>query len=327
VSDRPVKLRQAVTAPSALDRLNEEPADLVFIDMDLPDGTGLALARQLGQERRHPQTVMICRTPAMDDVLCAVRAGVVDFLMRPLDAGEVRCRLEQALARHDTGRARRRRVRRLKRTCRRLNELRTEVAEQVDVLCSDLVTAYQDLAQQMQQAMHAREFTTVTDRELDFQQLLRKTLEYLLSKAGPTNAAIFLPSKAESFTLGGYVNHDCAGDSVDLLLEHLADTSAAALADLEEPLLITDNEHLHEWFGDDAAYLVDSHVLAFTCDHRGETLAVVMLFRDMAVPFDPTMLDAVETIGPILGENLSRLIRIHHRHVPWPDEDSWDSVA
>jgi hypothetical protein len=208
-----------------------------------------------------------------------------------------------------------------------LNQLRCEVTEQVDVLCSDLVCAYQDLASQMQQAMQASEFASALKRELDLEQLLRKTLEYLLAKAGQTNAAIFMPTGPNQFTLGGYINYDCATDSADVILKNLADGLAPQVADQDKTLHITDNDALAAWFGADATYLMGSHLIVFNCRHEEEVLAVVVLFRDMGQPYDESVLETVNTISPILGDYLARAIRIHHRHIDGLDDESWDAVA
>ena len=321
MDERPVDLRQVATRVAAEEQLNRQAADLAIVELDLPGESGLRLAEDLVRRHRTMQTMMTCRGPSFQHALDAVRVGVVDFLPKPLEVHDLRLRLGAAVDRFEQVQARRKRLRRLKRTCRKLNRLRLEVADQVDVLCNDLVTAYQELAHQMQQVMHASEFGAVMNDELDLEHLLRKTLEFLLGKVGPTNAAIFLPGTGCGFTLGGYVNHDCASESVDQLLEHLAETVVPGLSDLDAPLLISDNEQLEAWFGDDAAYLIDSHVLVFNCEHDDELLAVVMLFRDMTVPYEPSAIDAVTTIGPMLGDHLSRVIRIHHRHLAWPGDE------
>ena len=40
----------------------------------------------------------------------------------------------------------------------------------------------------------ALEFTGLIKQELDIENLLRTTLEYVLGRSGPTNAAVFLPT-------------------------------------------------------------------------------------------------------------------------------------
>ena len=81
-------------------------------------------------------------------------------------------------------------VQRLKRICRRLNSARQDANRQLDVLCNDLVNAYQELADQMSRVSLASEFSSLIRQELDVESLLRTTLEYLLTKTGATNAAV-----------------------------------------------------------------------------------------------------------------------------------------
>src|SRR5690606_39228493 len=155
-----------------------------------------------------------------------------------------------------------------------------EVSEQVDILCHDLVTAYQDLAVQMQQVVHTSEYAMVIRDELDLEKLLRRTLEYIIEKAGASNAAIFLPSSMDEYSLGGYVNYDCTPESADMLLQHLGDVFAPKVARQNELVHITDNIALCGWLGDDAMWLEDRHVLAFGCRQDDEALAVIAVFRD-----------------------------------------------
>jgi hypothetical protein len=168
----------------------------------------------------------------------------------------------------------------------------------------------------MQQVVKTSEFSAHIGDELDLEQILRRTLEYLLQKVGPTNAAIFLPTTGDEFTLGGYVNHDCAKQGADMILQHLADVVAPRLSRQTELLHITDNQSMTRWIGDDAAYLADSAFIGFSCRHDEETLAVLIMFRDEAKPFPPEVLDECGAIAPLLGDYLARVIRIHHRHVP-----------
>lgn len=110
--------------------------------------------------------------------------------------------------------------------CRRLNTAREQVSQQVDTLCSDLVNAYQELADHMNQVTTATEFKGLIRNELDIESLLRTTLEFVLSRSGPTNAAIFLPTTSGDYSLGAYVNYDCPKETVDVLLDHLANVVA-----------------------------------------------------------------------------------------------------
>lgn len=314
----------AGTLGDARAHLDRQQVDLALIDDQLPDGSGATLADELGGLGSETQTIMICSHATFAAATRAVRSGAADVLLKPLKNRELAERVQEAAARHEWRRREQRRVRRLRRTCRRLGQLRSEVTDQVDVLCKDLVTAYQELAEQMQRTIQATEFSAVVRKELDIGQLLRKTLEFILNTAGPTNAAIFLPASDGRYTVGGYINNDCAGESMDMLLDHLADVLACRVAKMDEPLHITTNPALSEVLGDDSAYLIDSHLLGYACCHENEVLAVVVLFRDQSQPYEQAATDLAVTMGPILGDYMAKLIRIHHRHLDNPEEDSWD---
>ncbi|MFA9480227.1 response regulator [Phycisphaerales bacterium AB-hyl4] len=319
-TQQPIKVEHACNLGEARERLARRPIDLVVADTTLPDGSGFDLARTLRQRRRRTQMLMVTDTPTVEAAVQAMRLGAVDFLTRPLETKQLTQRVREVIARQDHDHHQTQRIRRLRRACHKLNEAREEISQQVDILCSDLVSAYQELADQMQQNVSSTEYQAMVRQELDLEQLLLKTLEYLIDRAGPTNAALFLPSTADEFSLGGYVNFDCSSDAADLLLQHLGDVFAPRVAEHAKVLRLNSDKVLQEHMGDDAAYLAECDVLAFACQHENEALAVITLFRDRDDPFDDQLVDICASIAPIMAEALSRLIRIHHRSNLFDDE-------
>ncbi|MEM9789773.1 MAG: response regulator [Planctomycetota bacterium] len=364
---------EIVTADSPADAvrlLEDAPVDLAVIDSDLPDNTGIDFAQRLKRDHRTTHTVLVTHKPSVDAAVAAIRAGATDFILKPADPaapGDFADRLRDAIAKQAADRKHHRRVDRLRNLCRKLNDARIDVSRQVDVLCHDLVDAYQELASQLAE-LAKRPDNTVDDptsadqanweqsdrldhpgdtpqpmvmptpgasapdvardafeqlvaSELDLEQLIRRTLEFTMQQTGPTNAAVFLPSSMDEFSLAGYVNYDCSRDAADLLLQHLGDVVAPKVADADGPLHLTDNDDITHWIGDDAAWLEDSHVVAFACSAEEESLAVVVLFRDHQEPFTPEQRAALHAVAPKLGDALHRVIRIHHRHLPDPDEN------
>lgn len=299
--------------------------DLAMIPQ-MPDGSGLELARQLKENDPATAAVMFTQTPDFTLAQQAMQIGAADIMIKPKQADadwleQAANRVAQLLDRQWAERVRSGRVRKLKRLCRKLNEARLEVTEQVDVLCNDLVTAYQELAVQVQNVTQAAGYRDAIGEELDLEVVLRKTLEYVIQQAGPCNAAVFLPSSADEFSLGGYVNYDCTKESADMLLEHLADVLAPAVAERgEEMLHVTDNRSLSELLGDDWNYLADCDLLALPVNHDGEALAVLTLFRDSAYPFTEPAIDAMSSVADQMGGLLGRIIRVHHRAMPEFDQ-------
>jgi GAF domain-containing protein len=155
--------------------------------------------------------------------------------------------------------------------------------------------------------------------ELDIEALLRTTLEFVLARSGPTNAAVFLPTTSGDYSLGAYVNYDCPKDTCDVLLDHLANAVAPRFETAVAPggmTHLTDPEALNEFLGDDADWLKGSHVFGFPCSHEGECLAIFMLFRDHRSPFTQPLIEQVHTVGELFAAQLARVIHIHHRHLP-----------
>ena len=346
-----VRLVLAATAEEARERLAERApgarVDLAVLDADLPGAEGLRLAEEIAASRRgrRPGLVLLRQPERRVSVAEASRAGLLDVL----DAGGAARtaanrvaaalrRVEEAARRDEARRRERRRSRRLARRCEALESKCAEVeserqaiSDQVEALCGDLVGAYQELSDRLDAAvcepglapLSAAGGDALADLladELGLEPVIRTTLEHLVSVAGATNAAIFLPASMDEYSLGGYVNHTCTTESAGMLLEHLADVVAPKLAAAAGPVHLTDNAQLAAWFDDDAAWLDDSEFLGIPCTLGGEEdeaepecLAVVLLFRESDQPFDATTLTACETLGPVLADVLQRLIRVHHR--------------
>lgn len=64
--------------------LNRETFDMLFVDLALPDGSGLELIQDDG-----PKAVIITGHPSMESAIRAVRGRVVDYLVKPLDKSQL----------------------------------------------------------------------------------------------------------------------------------------------------------------------------------------------------------------------------------------------
>jgi DNA-binding response OmpR family regulator len=300
---------------------------VIVVDELQQDGSGLDLVRELSAGEGGPRLIVTSARPALEGAVEAIRCGASDFVAKPFKAAELVTRVEAALETARRLRDERRRVERLRRMCKRLNTAREEVSRQVDVLCNDLVHAYQELADQMGSVSLSCEFGSIVRQELDVESLLRSTLEFLLVKTGPTNAAIFLPTGNHDFSLGAYVNYDVPKDAADVLLDQLADTLAPRFEHQPEVEHFTRIADLNKRMGQEAPWLADSTAITFACRDGGDCLAVVALFRDRRNPFPEELLPQLAVIRDVFGEQLARVVRIHHRHLPkdtWPGFDVED---
>ncbi|MBI1335599.1 MAG: response regulator [Phycisphaera sp.] len=306
-------LVQASGVEEARKVLTQQRIDLALVEPSINNGQGMALAGEIRQRSPRTHTIVISATPTMQQAIDSMRAGVCDFIPKPLSLTELNQRVASALAKRDDQQYLHQRLRKLRRMCKKLNQARVEVSEQVDVLCNDLVTAYQELANQMHTLVQTSEYNAVVEGELDLENLLRKTLEFLLKKAGPTNAVIFLPSMGDEYTVGAYINYDAANGSPEALLDHMADVVAPVISNQDGTLHLRDDEALEAWVGDDSAYLADCHTLSFPVIHEDEALACVILFRDASEPYPNEMVEVCDAVAPLFSMALAKIIRVHHR--------------
>lgn len=280
----------------------------------------LDLCARLAAGPANPSVVIAPESPTLDVALAAVRAGASDLVAWGAPAGELITRISAAAGSARARRAEARRVRRLRRLCRRLNSARREVVGQIESLCDDLAGAYERMSDQMTRVAISSEFNSLVRQELDVEGLLRTVLEYALAKVGPTNAAIFLPSSTGEHTLGAYVNYDVPRDAAEVLLDHLTTVIPHRFEGIARPVHLSSDRALRGALGEDAHWLEGRGVVVLPCPRDGRTMAVVALFRDGSTPFTPAHLESCEIIADLFGQQMARVIHVHHRHLP---TDEW----
>ena len=91
---RDAEIIDAGTLAAAREQLLTEPVDLVLLDMNLPDGNGLTLARELAAGRvkpagPHPVVVAVTASVLPQDRAAALEAGCDGFLDKPYAAADL----------------------------------------------------------------------------------------------------------------------------------------------------------------------------------------------------------------------------------------------
>ncbi len=89
-------VERAATAAEALPLL--DGADLVLLDMGLPDRDGLTLASQI-RERSAVPIIAVTARREESSVVAALRAGVDDYVVKPYRLAELMARMEAVLRR------------------------------------------------------------------------------------------------------------------------------------------------------------------------------------------------------------------------------------
>jgi DNA-binding NtrC family response regulator len=88
------------SAADAVRAFEKNAFDLVVIDKNLPDGSGIDLLRDL--KKKHPETEFMILTgyPSLESAIEALRAGAFDYLIKPvLDLDLVTQKVNRALER------------------------------------------------------------------------------------------------------------------------------------------------------------------------------------------------------------------------------------
>lgn len=312
VRRRRYRVHEAGSLEEARRVLQRERVDLAMIEPDAPDGDGLTLAEELHRRRPAVPTVALSRRPTVERTVEAMRAGACDVLRIPAEDPQLDASLERARQRRWRERRTARRIGRLHRLCRKLNAARNETSQQVHVLCDDLVSAYQELAGEFQQVKLASQLDAMIEQELDLDQVLRQSLQFVLNHAGPTNAVVFLPAPEGGYSVGGYIDYDIEGDA-EPMLDHLAEVAAPCISDSAGVVRCADETEVNLWLSDASEWLAGRCVAAVPCQHERENIAAVLLFRDAREPFDDGTARALEAISGVLAKQLMKLIRVHHR--------------
>jgi DNA-binding response OmpR family regulator len=98
LQDEGYHVSEAATGQQGLDELTNDPADVVLLDLMLPDRDGFAVCREI---RRHSDVPVIMVTAKTDshDVVAGLEAGADDYVTKPLVAKELSARIRALLRR------------------------------------------------------------------------------------------------------------------------------------------------------------------------------------------------------------------------------------
>lgn len=135
------------TIEDARSLLAAEAFDIILAERELADGTGLDLLN--GEEKPGTPLVLLDDRRHAETILQAFRRGAADVFHQPIDLKCFGERIRSVVGQHRTDRREAARQERLRRLSSRLIKDRRELRKRVDLICRDLVTAYQRLAEKV----------------------------------------------------------------------------------------------------------------------------------------------------------------------------------
>ncbi|NJD05157.1 MAG: sigma-54-dependent Fis family transcriptional regulator [Methylococcaceae bacterium] len=83
----------------ALERLAQQPADLVITDLNMPQMNGLELLAALRAEHNDVPVVVVTAFGTVETAVAAMKSGAIDYLVRPLDLDRTELVIRRALER------------------------------------------------------------------------------------------------------------------------------------------------------------------------------------------------------------------------------------
>ena len=306
-------------------RLEADDIDLLLVDIAI-DQQVLDLITDV--RSAHAWRRVIVWGPSVDSDLAirSVRSGACDVLQLPRHLDELTTRVNRAAVNAKTDRGREERIERLADACERLRASKNEMSDQVDVLCGDLATAWSSIKDQMSIVETTTEFRTLIGQELDVEQMLRTSLEYIMEKVGPTNGVVFLREAEGDYGVGAYVNYEWQDRNILPTLELLGSAVCPQMQEDPGLLKFDDASDFAQCEGVDAELFNDAEVVACSCPRSDDCLAVLVLFRRSTTPFDDSMASILDALRMVLAEQLGRILRVHKRStLEWPDETPDDA--
>lgn len=90
LADIDVETDTAVNGEEALTKLSQSDYSVALLDLKMPGMDGMAVLRQLSQDRPEIQVVVVTAHGTIDSAAEAIKLGAVDFVQKPFNPNEIR---------------------------------------------------------------------------------------------------------------------------------------------------------------------------------------------------------------------------------------------
>src|SRR5689334_17030705 len=92
---------EAASVAEAVKHFKAELPAAVLLDIDLPDGSGLDVLREIKHDHPDAIVIMITGNVQIDNTISALRGGAYDFIAKPINLEELRVTIRNGIeARH-----------------------------------------------------------------------------------------------------------------------------------------------------------------------------------------------------------------------------------
>src|SRR5258708_5292376 len=91
------EIQEAGSGAEAMKRVAGVSFDVIFMDYNLPDGTGIDVIHQIRKTNTESQILMMTAHASLDAALKAIQESVYDFLTKPVDFDHLKRVIAKAL--------------------------------------------------------------------------------------------------------------------------------------------------------------------------------------------------------------------------------------
>lgn len=91
------KLRDAANATEGMRMYQEKRPDIVFLDLDMPEVSGLTMLRSLKQKDRDAFIVIVSGESKVENVKEALKLGAKGFIVKPYNMAKITAMLDKVL--------------------------------------------------------------------------------------------------------------------------------------------------------------------------------------------------------------------------------------
>ena len=210
---------------------------------------------------------------------------------------------------------------------RQLNVARRAVSEKVDVLCTDYVDGFGEVARQVEEVRLGGHLRSLLGGAADLEQLLCHTMDWLLRHAGHCNIAIFLDDDQGRPELGAYMKHTVAGDAAivdwlaDVVLPKVGDGEGETIFRAEPEALLPEIDVLDS----EMSQMLDHVVLAARCTYLAEPLATIVLTRRDDKPLAERESRILQLASEAFAAALTGVVRQDDADIEDDEEDDDDA--
>src|SRR5664279_4469261 len=97
ISEDGYRVTSCGTAAEALRMADADPADMVILDIGLPDRSGLEVLQALRSRKRHTPVIILTARDTVRDRVKGLDAGADDYLVKPFAFAELLARIRARL--------------------------------------------------------------------------------------------------------------------------------------------------------------------------------------------------------------------------------------